>query len=307
MTDLNGASSQGQEPFGGESFQDRFYIAHLGRVLTGCQVCAGGASGGVHAIAGGGSQPGEHLPGRGLLGRGQPVISALRAVGHGALDAPGPLIIGERERLVRAATPSLIEGVRQQRQHSCADRRRAGAGSRRSGPVTPALLTSTSMGPSDLDTCLTAAVTASRSQRSAVTATAAPPSSMIWSLACASCSAERATRPTDAPASARVPASSRPRPRLAPVTSATVPPSLWPAWARGGFAVGVAVMPVLRRSGGVASGRCAGNMDSGPFRSAERGLLLGPGRVIVMGGCPALFSCAGRQAPRGRMRQRAVR
>ena len=70
VADLHGVGRQGEQPFGGEGLQDRLHIPHLGRALAFGQFRPGGAIGGVQPVAAGGGQPGEDLPGRGLLGRG---------------------------------------------------------------------------------------------------------------------------------------------------------------------------------------------------------------------------------------------
>ena len=104
VADLHGVGGQGEQPFGGEGLQHRLHIPRLGWALAVGQLGPGGAVGGVHAVAAGGGQPGEDLPGRGLLGGGEAVVGALGAGGDGAFDAAGAFIVGEGERLARSGT-----------------------------------------------------------------------------------------------------------------------------------------------------------------------------------------------------------
>ena len=62
------------------------------------------------------------MPGRGLLGGGETVVGALRAVGDGSFDAAGALVVGEGESVPGADAPGLVKGVRQQGQHARAGR-----------------------------------------------------------------------------------------------------------------------------------------------------------------------------------------
>ena len=135
VADLHAVGRQGEQPFGGEGLQDRLHIAHLGWALAVGQFRPGGAVGGVHAVAAGGGQPGEDLPGRRLLAGGEMVVGALGAVGDGPFDAAGAFVVGQGERLPGPGPPGLVQGVRQQRQHSRAQRPRAGGCARRpAGP-----------------------------------------------------------------------------------------------------------------------------------------------------------------------------
>jgi hypothetical protein len=74
-----------------------------------------------HALGAGGGQPGEHLPGGDLLSGRKTVIGVLRAAGDGTFDAAGAFIVGEGEGFSSPAAPGLVQGVRQQRQHSRAE------------------------------------------------------------------------------------------------------------------------------------------------------------------------------------------
>ena len=68
VAEFHGAGGEGEQPFGGEGLQHRFHILGLGWALAFGQLRPGGAVGAVHAVAAGGGEPGEHLPGGGLLG-----------------------------------------------------------------------------------------------------------------------------------------------------------------------------------------------------------------------------------------------
>ena len=122
VADFDGAGGQGEQPFGGEGLQHRLHILGLGWALARGQLRPGHAVRGVHAVAAGGGQPGEHLPGRGLLGRGEAVVGALGAGGDGAVDAAGAFIVSQGESLPGPAAPGLVQGVRQQRQYPRAER-----------------------------------------------------------------------------------------------------------------------------------------------------------------------------------------
>ena len=69
VADFHGAGGEGEQPFGGEGLQHLLHVLGLGWALALGQFRPGGAVGGVHALGAGGGQPGEHLPGGGLLGR----------------------------------------------------------------------------------------------------------------------------------------------------------------------------------------------------------------------------------------------
>ena len=99
VAEFHGAGGQGEQPFGGEGLQHRLHILGLGGALAFGQLRPGGAVGGVHAVAAGGGQPQEHLPGRGLPGRGEAVVGALGAGGDGAVDAAGAFIVGQGDGL----------------------------------------------------------------------------------------------------------------------------------------------------------------------------------------------------------------
>ena len=118
VTDFDGAGGQGEQPFGGEGLQHCLHVLGLGWALARGQFRLGGAVGAVHAVVAGGGQPGEDLPGSGLLGGSQGVVGALGAGGDGAVDAAGAFIVGQGEHLPGPAAPGLVRGVRQQRQHS---------------------------------------------------------------------------------------------------------------------------------------------------------------------------------------------
>ena len=121
VADFDGAGGEGEQPFGGEGLQHLLHILGLGWALARGQLCSGHAVGGVHAVAAGGGQPYEHLPGRGLLGRGEAVVGALGAGGDGAFDAAGAFVVGEGDGLPGAVLPGLVQGVRQQRQYPRAE------------------------------------------------------------------------------------------------------------------------------------------------------------------------------------------
>ena len=121
VADLHGVGGQGEQPFGGEGLQHRLYVLGLGWAFAFGQLRPGGAVGGVHALGAGGGQPGEHLPGGGLLSGGQTLIGALGAGGDRAVDAAGAFIVGQGEHLPGPGPPRLVKGVRQQRQHPRAE------------------------------------------------------------------------------------------------------------------------------------------------------------------------------------------
>ena len=117
VADLDTVGGQGEQPFGGEGLQDRLHVLDLGRGLAVGQPRPGGPVGGVQAVAAGGGQPGEDLPGGGLLSGGETVVGALRAAGDGAFDPAGTFIVGQGEGGPGPAAPRLVQGVRQQGQH----------------------------------------------------------------------------------------------------------------------------------------------------------------------------------------------
>ena len=117
VADLDGAGGEGEQPFGGEGLQHGLHLLGLGGGFAFGQVRLGGAVRGVHALGAGGGQPGEHLPGGGLLGGSQGVVGALGAARDGALDAAGAFVVGQGERLPGPGPPGLVQGVREQRQH----------------------------------------------------------------------------------------------------------------------------------------------------------------------------------------------
>ena len=140
VADFHGAGGEGEQPFGGEGLQHGLDILGLGRALAVLQFRPGGAVGAVHAVAAGGGQPQEHLPGRGLLGRSQGVVGALRAVGDRTFDAAGAFIVGEGERPARSgtarpgpgrATATAAPPRRRSRAGRCAPRPAAGRSGRR--------------------------------------------------------------------------------------------------------------------------------------------------------------------------------
>ncbi len=91
------------------------------------------------------------------------------------------------------------------------------------GPLTPALLMRISTAPSLWHSSATAAAMARLSVTSAETAAATPPARLISPTTAVSSAGDRAMSPTAAPASASRTLSSLPRPRLPPLTSATIP------------------------------------------------------------------------------------
>src|SRR5215468_6122511 len=93
------------------------------------------------------------------------------------------------------------------------------------GPLIPALLMRMSTVPSLRRSAVTAAAVALWSVTSATAAAAMPPARWIWPTVVASSSADRAMRPTAAPAPASRTPSSLPTPRPPPLTSATIPSS----------------------------------------------------------------------------------
>ena len=117
VAEFHGAGGEGEQPFGGESLQHGPHIPGLGRARAGGQLRPGHPVGGVRAVAAGGGQPQEHLPGRGLLGRGEAVVGTLGAGRDGAFDAAGAFIVGQGDGLPGPAAPGLVQGVRQQWQH----------------------------------------------------------------------------------------------------------------------------------------------------------------------------------------------
>ncbi len=91
------------------------------------------------------------------------------------------------------------------------------------GPGTPALLTRRSIGPSTSSTLATACAIEPGSVTSQRTPTAWPPASRIACATTSSSTSERDSSATEAPMPARRSAIARPKPRPAPVTSATCP------------------------------------------------------------------------------------
>ena len=96
---------------GGERLQDRLNVLNLSRGLACDQVgpCHAGCR--VDTVRGGGGQSGKHVPGGGLLRRGESVVGALCAVGDGAFDAAGSFVVGEGEGVSGAVSPGLVECV----------------------------------------------------------------------------------------------------------------------------------------------------------------------------------------------------
>jgi hypothetical protein len=121
VAELDGASGEGEQPFGGEGLQHLLHVLGLSRAFALGQVRPGRPAGGVDAVGAGGGQPQEHLPGRGLLGRGEMVVGALGAGGDRAVDAAGPVIVGQGEGVPGPGPPGLVQGVRQQRQGAGAE------------------------------------------------------------------------------------------------------------------------------------------------------------------------------------------
>jgi hypothetical protein len=111
VADLDGAGREGEQPFGGEGLQHRLHILGLGGGLSFGQFGPGGAVGVVRALCAGRGELQEYLPRRGLLGRGEGVVGALRAGGDGAFDAAGALVVGERDGLPGPTAPGLVQGV----------------------------------------------------------------------------------------------------------------------------------------------------------------------------------------------------
>ena len=99
VAELHGARGEGEQPFGGEGLQHRLHILGLGWALALGQLRPAGTVGGVHALGAGRGQPGEHLPGRALLGRGETVVDTLGAGSDGSVDAAGAFIVGEGDGL----------------------------------------------------------------------------------------------------------------------------------------------------------------------------------------------------------------
>src|SRR6476646_5863739 len=102
------------------------------------------------------------------------------------------------------------------------------------GPLMPALLMRISTAPSPWHSSATAAAMARWSVTSAETAAATPPARLLSPTAAASSTGDRAMSATAAPASASRALSSLPRPRLPPLTTATMTssgrlPASWPA------------------------------------------------------------------------------
>ena len=115
VADLDGSGGQGEQPFGGEGFQDRLHVPGSGCAGALGQFRPGGAVGDIRSVAAGGGQPQEDLPGGGLLAGRQAVVGAVGAASYGAVDAAGAFVIGQGECLACPAPPGLVQGVRQQR------------------------------------------------------------------------------------------------------------------------------------------------------------------------------------------------
>src|SRR5215468_5206537 len=125
------------------------------------------------------------------------------------------------------------------------------------GPLTPALLTRMSTVPSLRRSSVTAAAVALWSVTSATAAAAMPPARWIWPTVVASSSADRAMRPTAAPAPASRTPSSLPTPRPPPLTSATIPSSGRPPTSphRAGARIAIAAsVPMAVPAGAVPAG-----------------------------------------------------
>ena len=119
MADLHRAGREDEQPFGGEGLQDCLYIPGLGGAFALGQFRPDRAGSCIDTVAARG-QPGEDLPGGGLLGGSEALICSLRAVGDGAFNAAGALVVREGEAVPGAGAPGLVKGVRQQGQHACA-------------------------------------------------------------------------------------------------------------------------------------------------------------------------------------------
>ena len=117
VADFDRAGGEGEQPFGGEGFQDCLYVLGLDGALAFSQFRLGGAIGVVHTLGAGRGQPGEDLPRGGLLAGGESVVGALGAARDGAFDAAGARIVGQGDSLPGPAAPGLVQGVRQQWQY----------------------------------------------------------------------------------------------------------------------------------------------------------------------------------------------
>src|SRR6266567_950747 len=93
VTEFHGAGGEGEQPFGGEGLKHRLHILELGGASACGQLRPAGAVGGVHPLGAGGGQPGEDLPGGGLLAGGKSLVGALRAAGDRAFDAAGAFVV----------------------------------------------------------------------------------------------------------------------------------------------------------------------------------------------------------------------
>ena len=123
VAEFHRAGREGEQPVGGEAFQHLLHILDLGWAPAHGQLRPGGAVRVVHALGAGSGQPGEDLPGGGLLTGRKTVVGALRAARDRAFDTAGARIVGQGDSLPGPAAPGLVQGVRQQRQHPRARRR----------------------------------------------------------------------------------------------------------------------------------------------------------------------------------------
>src|SRR5579859_4016682 len=169
---------------------------------------------------------------------------------------PRPTIPGSTARQHRYAPSTLTSNTRHQSAGSSSQ-----IGSASDEPVMPALLTSTSMGPSSRSTRATMRPTESSSATSASTAT--PPTSFATPSIC---SRDRAATATFIPAAASSIATLSPIPRPPPVTSATCPASSDFATASQNTQAGAS--PLERARASRACGRRPGGSERVP-RSAR--------------------------------------
>src|SRR5437879_4799711 len=143
----------------------------------------------------------------------------------------------------------------------------------------PALLMRMSAAPSLWRSSATAAAIARLSVTSAETAAVTPPARLISPTAAASSPGDRAMSATAAPASASRALSSLPRPRLPPLTSATLPSSgRLPAPLRADATVAVVASVSMTRVTGADLASCAGVLlDEQPAKDLAR---RGPGDAV---------------------------
>lgn len=131
------------------------------------------------------------------------------------IDPPGFLRInGITARQHRYMPPRLTARVRRHDAGSASARNRG-------GPIIPALLTSTSTRPKRSNTVLTHWSTSASLDTSPAVKTDLPPFAAISSRTCAKFLAFNPSIPTRLPCAANAMDTARPRPRPAPVTSAT--------------------------------------------------------------------------------------